>query len=123
MLVRRRTGKRRSSLAGGKGYDATEFAQQLRARTITPHIALRGYVTQTGKRRKTAIDGRTARHPGYAASQIVRKRIEEIFGWIRSSAGIARSKLRGTARVAASFMLALTAYTPIRLPKLLAAPA
>lgn len=123
MLAQHRKGQRRISLAGDKGYDAAEFVQQLQGRNITPHIAINGHLTKTGKRRKTAIDGRTTRHPGYAISQIVRKRIEEIFGWIKSSAGMARTKFRGTARVAASFTLALTAYNLIRLPKLLAAPA
>lgn len=123
MLTQHRKGKRRISLAGDKGYDAAEFVRELQARTITPHIAIQGYVTKTGKRRKTAIGGRTTRHPGYAISQIIRKRIEEIFGWAKSSAGMAQTRFRGTARVAASFMLGLTAYNLIRLPKLLAAPA
>ena len=123
MLTQHRTGTRRISLAGDKGYDAMEFVRELQARNITPHIAIQGYVTKTGKRRKTAIDGRTTHHPGYAISQIVRKRIEEIFGWAKSSAGLAKTKFRGTKRVAACFMLCLTAYNLIRLPKLLAAPA
>lgn len=123
MLTQHRKGQRRISLAGDKGYDATEFVRELQARKVTPHIAIQGYATKTGKRRKTAIDGRTTRHPGYAISQIVRKRIEEIFGWAKSSAGMAKTKFRGTKRVAASFILVLTAYNLIRLPKLLAAPA
>lgn len=123
MLTQHRTGQRRISLAGDKGYDATEFVRELQARNITPHIAIQGHLTKTGKRRKTAMDGRTTRHPGYAISQIARKRIEEIFGWIKTSAGMAKTRFRGTARVAASFTLALTAYNLIRLPKLLAAPA
>lgn len=100
-----------------------EFVRELQTRAITPHIAIQGYVTKTGNRRKTGIDGRTTRHPGYAISQIVRKRIEEIFGWIKNSAGMAKTKFIGTKRVAASFMLGLTAYNLIRLPKLLAAHA
>jgi len=123
MLAQRRTGKRRISLAGDKGYDALAFVHELQARNITPHIAIQGHLTKTGKRRKTAMDGRTTRHPGYAISQIVRKRIEEIFGWTKSSAGMAKTKFKGTKRVAACFMLGLTAYNLIRLPKLLVAPA
>ena len=72
--------------------------------------------------RKTAVDGRTTRHAGYGVSQILRKRIEEVFGWIKSQAGLAKVKLRGRARVDAAFTLALTAYNLIRLPKLLAVP-
>ena len=71
----------------------------------------------------TAIDRRTTRHPGYAISQRIRKRIEEVFGWIKGSAGLAKVKLRGRARVDGVFTLALAAYNLIRLPKLLAAPA
>jgi hypothetical protein len=116
-------GQKRINLAGGKGYDAEEFVRRLQARNVTPHIAIQGHATKTGKRHKTPIDGRTTRHSGYAISQIVRKRIEEIFGWIKNSAGMAKTKFIGTKRVAASFMLGLTAYNLIRLPKLLAAHA
>ena len=57
---------------------------------MTPHIAVNGAVTKTGPHRRTAIDGRTTRHAGYAVSQRHRKRIEEIFGWIKSSASFAK---------------------------------
>ena len=73
--------------------------------------------------RKTAIDGRTLRHAGYAISLRCRKRIEEVFGWIKSSAGLRKVKLRGRARVDAVFTMALAAYNLIRLPKLLGAAA
>ncbi len=77
--------------------------------------------TQTGKPRKTAVDRRALRHAGYDISQRCRKRIEEVFGWIKSSAGLAKVKLRGRDRVDAAFTLALAAYNLIRLPKLLGA--
>ncbi len=121
MLDRR--SRRRVTLAADKGYDASSFVTDLRARQITPHIATNDYETLWGKRRKTLIDGRTRRHPGYCASQRCRKRIEEIFGWIKCSAGMAKVKLRGRARVDAAFTFALVAYNLIRLPKLLAVPA
>lgn len=70
--------------------------------------------------RKTKIDGRTTRHPGYEVSQRCRKRIEEIFGWVKTSAGLSKTKFRGRRRVDASFTLALASYNLIRLPKLLA---
>ena len=89
---------------------------------VTPHVAIDGHLSRTGKPRKTAVDARTTRHPGYAISQRCRKRIEEVFGWIKSSAGLAKVKLRGRARVDAVFTLALAAYNLIRLPKLLAVP-
>ncbi len=54
---------------------------------VTPHIAVNGAVSKRGKVRKTAIDRRTTRHPGYAVSQRIRKRVEEVFGWVKSQAG------------------------------------
>lgn len=125
MLGRRRAGRRRLTprritLAADKAYDVTPFIGDLRARGVTPHIAIDGHLTKTGKRRKTAIDGRTTRHAGYAVSQRCRKRIEEVFGWIKSSAGQAKTKFRGRDRVASQFILALAAYNLIRLPRLLA---
>jgi transposase len=113
--------RRRITLGADKAYDVTQFVQELKARAVTPHIAIDGHLSKTGKPRKTAIDGRTLRHAGYAVSQRCRKRIEEVFGWLKSSAGLARVKLRGCARVDAAFTLALAAYNLIRLPKLLGA--
>ena len=69
---------------------------------------------------KTRIDGRATRHPGYAVSQCIRKRIEEIFGWVKIPSGQAKTKFRGRRRVDASFTLSLAAYNLIRLPRLLA---
>src|SRR5262249_4601700 len=92
-------------------------------RSVTPHIAIDGHLSKTGKPRKTAVDGRAIRHVGYEISQRCRKRIEEIFGWIKASAGLAKVKLRGRARVDAAFTLALTAYHLIRMPKLVGAAA
>lgn len=115
--------ERRITLGADKAYDVTQFVHDLRGRSVTPHIAIDGHLTKTGKRRKTAVDGRTTRHVGYDISQRCRKRIEEVFGWIKSSAGLAKIKLRGRDRVDAAFTLALAAYNLIRLPKLLGAPA
>ncbi len=115
-----RTG-RRITLGADKAYDVTQFVEDLRARSVTPHIAINGYPTKTGKRRKTAIDNRTTRHAGYAVSQRSRKRIEEVFGWLKSAAGMAKTRFRGRSRVDAAFTLGLVAYNLIRLPKLLAA--
>jgi len=122
-MLDRRPGRRRITLGADKAYDVTPFVADLRRRKVTPHIAVNDHPTKTGKRRKTAIDQRTLRHPGYGVSQRCRKRIEEVFGWIKGSAGLARIKLRGQAKVGAAFTLALAAYNLIRLPKLLAAPA
>jgi transposase len=115
-------GSRRITLGADKAYDVAQFVQDLRDRSVTPHIAIDGHLSKTGKCRKTAIDGRTTRHAGYDISQRCRKRIEEVFGWIKSSAGLAKVKLRGRDRVNAVFTMALAAYNLIRLPKLLAVP-
>ena len=120
MIDALRAGRRRVTLGGDKGYDVQAFAEDLRARNVTPHVAVQNHLTKTGKRRRTKIDGRVTRHPGYAVSQRIRKRIEEIFGWVKVQAGQDKTKFRGRRRVDASFTLALAAYNLIRLPKLLA---
>jgi transposase len=123
LIDRHRVGRRRITLGADKAYDVAQFVRDLRDRSVTPHIAIDGHLSTTGKRRTTAVDGRTTRHPGYDISQRCRKRIEEVFGWIKSSAGLAKVKLRGRDRVDAVFTLALAAYNLIRLPKLLGAAA
>ena len=122
-MIDRRGCAKRITLGADKAYDVMQFVHDLRDRSVTPHIAIDGHLSATGKRRKTAIDARTTRHGGYDISQRCRKRIEEVFGWIKSSAGLTKVKLRGRDRVDAVFVLALAAYNLIRLPKLLAAPA
>ena len=119
----RNSERRRITLAADKGYDVASFVQDLRTRAVTPHIAINTRLMANGKPRTTQIDGRTTRHAGYCASQRVRKRIEEVFGWIKSSAGLSKVKLRGRAKVDGAFTLALAAYNLVRLPKLLGAPA
>jgi transposase len=114
--------KRRITLGADKAYDVADFVAALRSRSISAHVAIDGHVRKTGRPRRTAVDQRTTRHAGYAVSQRCRKRIEEVFGWIKASAGLAKVKLRGRARVDAAFTLALAAYNLIRLPKLLAVP-
>jgi transposase len=119
-MVETLTPRRRITLGGDKGYDAAAFIASLRDRWITPHIAPDTHPTKTGKRRRSAIDGRTTRHAGYGISQRVRKRIEEVFGWVKSAAGLRQTKHRGRDRVGWCFALATTAYNLIRLPRLLA---
>lgn len=123
LIDRHRPGQRRITVGGDKGFDVAEFIGELRERNVTPHIAIDGHVRVSGKPRKTAVDKRITRHPGYAVSQIIRKRIEEIFGWSKSIGGLAQVKLRGLAKVRAAFTFGLAAYNLIRLPKLLEAPA
>ena len=101
------------TLGGDKGFDAADFVMELREINVTPHIA-------RNTTRRSAIDGRTTRHPGYAASQRVRKRIEEGFGWMKTIAGLRKTKYRGLEKVRWAFTLAAVAYNLIRLPKLMA---
>ncbi len=77
--------------------------------------------TKTGKRRKSAIDGRTTRHTGYQMSQSRRPMIECIFGWGKQHGTMRKTKHRGLASVAADFLLNLIGHNLIRIPKLIAA--
>ena len=120
VMLDRRAGGRRITLGADKAYDVDGFVEALRARKITPHIAIDGHLSKTGKPRKTRIDGRTTCHPGYAVSQILRKRIEEGFGWIKTTGGLAKTRHRGLDRVGWMFTLEAAAYNLVRLPKLLA---
>ena len=105
----------RITLGADKAYDAAAHIAVLRRLGVTPHVA------QNSSGRRSAIDGRTTRHKGYAVSQRIRKRIEEPFGWIKSAAGFRQAKHRGRDRVGWMFTLKAAAYNLIRLPKLLAA--
>lgn len=115
----RRATDRRITLGADKAYDVTAFVQDLRSRNVTPHIAIDGRVSKRGVVRRTAVDGRTTRHPGYRASHICRKRIEEVFGWIKAQAGLAKVKVRSLPKAEAVFTFAVLAYNLIRIPKLL----
>jgi transposase len=103
------------TLGADKAYDAEDFVNELRSMNARPHVA------QNTSGRSSAIDGRTTRHPGYALSQRIRKRIEEAFGWIKTVAGQQRTRFRGRERVGWAFTFAAAAYNLARLPKLLAA--
>lgn len=104
------------TLGADRGYDSEDFVNELRSMNVRPHVAQ----NLTRSRGRSAIDGRTTRHPGYAVSQRIRKRIEEGFGWMKAVAGLDRPKLRGVDRVGWAFTFAAAAYNLVRLPKLLA---
>ena len=108
-------GRHPLTVGGDKGFDTRGFIAALRELKVTPHVA------QNTTNRRSAIDGRTTRHPGYVASQRIRKRIEEAFGWIKEIALQRRARHRGKDRVGWQFTLAAAAYNLIRLPKLLTA--
>jgi len=117
MLDRRQCG--RITLGADKAYDVADFVKALRQRGVTPHVAINGTVSKLGKVRKSAVDRRTTRHPGYAVSQRIRKRIEEPFGWLKAQAGFGKVKVRGRAKAEAVFTFVIAAYNLIRIPKLL----
>jgi transposase len=102
------------TLGGDKGYDAADFVEELRAIKVRPHVA------QNTSGRRSGIDKRTTRHPGYAASQKIRKRIEEAFGWIKTVGGLRKTKLRGLPKVDWVFSFVAAAYNLVRAPKLIA---
>jgi transposase len=116
-MVAARPGNRRITLGADKAYDVASFVADLRQRNVTPHVA------QNTTNRRSAIDARTTRHPGYAVSGRVRKRIEEVFGWTKAAAGFRKTRHRGLARVGWMFTLTATAYNLVRLPKLVGAAA
>jgi len=103
------------TLGADKGYDAADFIEELRTLNVRPHVA------QTTSRRRSALDGRTTRHPGYGMSQRIRKRIEEAFGWVKTVAGLRKTKLRGLPKVDWAFTFAAAAYNLVRVPKLIEA--
>lgn len=105
--------QRRITLGADKGYDRAGFVADLRSMHVTPHV--------TAKVKGSAIDARTTRHAGYAASQQKRKLIEEGFGWGKTVGPIAKTMLRGLKRVGAQFTLTMTAWNLSKLPRLLTA--
>ncbi len=107
------------TLGADRSYDAADFVNELCSMNVRPHVAQ----NPTGCCGRSAIDSRTTRHPRYAASQRVRKCIEEGFGWMKTVAGLDRPKLRGVGPVGWAFTFAAAAYNLVRLPKLLATPA
>jgi transposase len=102
------------TLAGDRNYDTRACVEEMRRRGVTPHVA------QNQSRRTSAIDGRTTRHAGYKASQRFRKRVEEIFGWMKTVGGFRRTRYRGVERTGLAGYLVGTAYNLVRLAKILA---
>lgn len=115
-MVRRR-GKRRVTLGGDKNYDTQDLVKQLRQQRVTPHLA------QNNTHRSSALDGRTTRHAGYAVSQRKRKRVEEIFAWMKTIGLMRKVRHRGRKLVEWMFTYTAAAYNLMRMTKLLGANA
>jgi IS5 family transposase len=105
-------GDRRVTIGGDKNYDTAELVEQWRGLHVTPHVA------QNNKRRRSAIDERTTRHPGYLISQQKRKRVEEIFGWLKTVGGLRKLRHRGLERVGWMFTFGVAAYNLVRMRNL-----
>jgi transposase len=104
------------TLGADKGYDVRRFVAGCRERGVVPHVTQ--HLTRRGG---STIDGRTTRHPGYAISQRIRKRVEEIFGWAKTVACFRRTRFRGRARTQLAARLIAAAYNLIRMAKLIGA--
>jgi transposase len=106
-------GTHRVTLGADKGYDTHDFIAELRHMEITPHVA------QNDRNRRTAVDERTTRHAGYQVSQKKRKRIEEVFGWMKSVGLLRKLRHRGLERVGWMFTFAAAAYNLVRIRNLM----
>jgi len=109
-------GKRHATLGADKAYDEARFVAALRELKVTPHV-------QQYQGRASNIDGRTTRHAGYAISVKKRKRIEHIFGWLKTTALMRKLRHRGRALVEWMFTLAVSAYNLVRMARLAVGPA
>jgi transposase len=104
-----------STVGGDKNYDTADFVAGCRERGCTPHVS------QNNTNRRSAIDARTTRHPGYRISTSRRKRIEEAFGWMKTVGGLRKTRHCGRVLVEWFFVLTAAAYNLVRVPKILAA--
>jgi transposase len=103
-----------ATVGADAAYDTKDFVAQCRDREVTPHVA---------QKKNSAIDGRTTRHDGYNASQKVRKRIEQVFGWLKTIGGLRKSRYKGRAKTELYVLMAGSAYNLLRMAKLMPEPA
>jgi transposase len=113
-MLEHKPAAKRVTLGGDRGYDTRAFVEDLRGLQVTPHVA------QNTSHRRSAIDGRTTRHEGYETSQRKRKRVEEVFGWLKTVALQRKTRFRGLDRVGWMFTFAAAAYNLVRMRNLMA---
>jgi len=113
-MLEARAGVRRVTVGGDKGYDVHEFVADVRDLGVTPHVA------QNHRNRRSAIDARTTRHAGYEISQRKRKRVEEVFGWLKTIGLLRQTRYRGRERVGWMFRFATAVYSLVRIRNLTA---
>ena len=109
-MLAQRERRRRITVAADRGYDSADFVRYCRGATITPHVTQNTHC-------RSAIDRRTVRHPGYAISQRVRKRIEQVFGWVKTVGGLRRSRYRGKQRTQLAAHRVGAAYNLLRMAR------
>lgn len=100
------------TVGADKGYDTKDFVAQARALDVTPHVA------QNTSGRRSAIDGRTTRHEGYSISQRIRKRVEEVFGWMKTIGLMRKARHKGVERVGWMFVFAAAVFNLVRMRNL-----
>ena len=114
IMTERVEGVERITLGADKGYDTKEFVKEMRGMNVTPHVS-----QNTKRPGGSAIDGRTTRHDGYQVSQRKRKRIEEVFGWVKTVGMLRKTRHRGLETVAWVFTFTATAYNLVRMRNLI----
>jgi len=115
-MAGRIAGDQRVTVGADKGYDTRGFVQEMRDRNVTPHVS-----QNANRSGGSAIDGRTIRHAGYQVSQRKRKRIEEVFGWLKTVGMLRKTRHRGLRRVGWVFTFAASAYNLVRVRNLASA--
>jgi len=113
-MLKRRRRTRRITVGADKAYDVRAFVEELRSLQVTPHVARKNTSY-------SALDGRTMRHEGYRVSQVARKRVEEIFGWLKTVGLMRKTRHRGLARVGWMFRFTVAIYNLVRIRNLQAA--
>jgi transposase len=114
-LLGKLPGQSRKTVGADKGYDTTGFVAQCRELGVTPHVAENAH-----RLKRSAIDARTTRHTGYGISQIVRRRIEAIFGWMKVFGGLRRTRVRGVAKTQLQARIAAATYNLLRIARMTA---
>ena len=115
IMAERVEGAERITIGADKAFDTKDFVSEMRGMNVTPHVSQN--IKRSGG---SAIDGRTTRHAGYPVSQRKRKRIEEVFGWIKTVGALRKTRHRGLETVRWVFTFTATAYNLVRMRNLMA---
>lgn len=110
--VRLHEGTRPKTVGTDKNYHQKAFVAGCREREVSPHVACKEGVQVPG------LDQRTTGSPGCKTSQRLRKRVEEIFGWIKTVGGFRRTRYRGIERTQAMAYFIAGTYNLLRMARL-----